>query len=80
MILQRTNIILISRSGNRWVKEDDRINGGAVLGTSGNTGEFAFEKYHLHFSIFPSNAAPKLGTSGKWVSMRSVNPLNHLPK
>jgi murein DD-endopeptidase MepM/ murein hydrolase activator NlpD len=62
------------------VKEGDTINGGTVIGTSGNTGEFAFEKYHLHVSVFPSSIAPKLGVSGKWVSMRSVNPLNYLPK
>jgi murein DD-endopeptidase MepM/ murein hydrolase activator NlpD len=62
------------------VKQGDKINGGAVIGTSGNTGEFAFKKYHLHFSVFSSNIAPKLGVSGKWVSNKSVNPLDYLPK
>jgi murein DD-endopeptidase MepM/ murein hydrolase activator NlpD len=62
------------------VKEGDKISAGAVIGTSGNTGEFAYKKYHLHFSVFPSKTAPKLGADGKWVSNQSVNPVLYFPK
>jgi murein DD-endopeptidase MepM/ murein hydrolase activator NlpD len=61
-------------------KQGDIIKGGTVIGTSGNTGEFASGQYHLHFSIYPSSIAPKLGTDKKWDVRQSVNPMNYLPK
>ncbi|GHT94450.1 hypothetical protein FACS1894141_1120 [Spirochaetia bacterium] len=56
------------------VKQGDRVTAGTQIGTSGNTGDYADEKFHLHFSVFPTEKAPVLGTEGRWTTSDSIDP------
>jgi murein DD-endopeptidase MepM/ murein hydrolase activator NlpD len=61
------------------VSINSTVIGGNTIALSGNSGESAEGRFHLHYSLFPTAKAPNLKNNAKWASSDAVDPENYLP-